>query len=206
MWPRSDPLAAEVSKCTFKPAVTGDKALTQFRRIAKSGDDAQAESSVAAPAAVAAPRGPVFDRLYLSSKVSAAELESARVAVVASQLAECTFKPDLARSKRTAGAILGSRPDADGAADPFARLYTQATERQERKVKAIEEAAKAAACPFSPEISEVSRRITESMRDSATGDLPRHLLLYEDGLQRQQVRGRSRSKSSTSSWGPIWLH
>ena len=135
----------------------------------------------------------MFDRLYSSSKVSAADLESARIAVAASQLAECTFHPDIARSKRSATAsgvrssIGGSGAGGEDSEDPFSRLYKHAAERQQRKVKAIEEATEATSFPFSPEISEVSRRITESMRDSATGDLPRHLLLYEDGLQRQQA-------------------
>jgi hypothetical protein len=152
------------------------------------------DAAPAPPSALAASRSlPVFDRLYATSKLTAAELDAARLAYAAAQLAECTFQPSTERSKRSAQmmglrTVEGSSPEAAELPDTFSRLYKDATERSLKKSKAVEEARETQACPFSPEISEVSRRITESMRDAATGDLPRHLLLYEDGLQRQQVR------------------
>jgi hypothetical protein len=167
----------------------GDKELSQFKRLIKTDDRSDATATATESSQIPSR---VFDRLYASSKLTATELQTARLAYAASQLAECSFQPSTERSKRSAQlmglrAVDGSSPEGTALPDTFSRLYKDAAERNLKKIKAVEVAQGTEACPFSPEISEVSRRITESMRDATAGDLPRHVLLYEDGLQRQQV-------------------
>ncbi|RYG51271.1 hypothetical protein EON67_03705 [archaeon] len=161
------------SSLTFKPATTPSRVRSHL------------ESSSAMSGSV-----PVYERLSMSAQKKRAELDAARKRKEDTERATCTFKPNLSASKHSARLVGISSSDHDrsveGSSDPYTRLYAHALERVQRLQE--EPRPEDLGCTFKPAISSVSRRISETMRDPSTVDLPRHYMLYEDGLQKQQAR------------------
>lgn len=106
-------------------------------------------------------------------------------------------------------AAAGKSTVLGGPGDAHSRLYLNALERAERlrQAKLLADKAEEEECSFRPAISEGSRRIADGATGGSSsgesgdaGDnnkgsagkqhhhIPRHLLLYEDGLVRQQAR------------------
>lgn len=175
----SDPEAREAAKHEFQPHIN-----TAYKSEAPASTEK------------------VYDRLYAASREREEGLALARVRLEELKLADCSFMPDVTVSKAsgkgvgvgTVQAPVEGEEAAAAALNPFDRLYAHALERAQRL--AVAPSASDLECTFKPHISAVSRKITEGARDPSTADLPRHLMLYEDGLQRQQARGSAEANQN----------
>jgi hypothetical protein len=174
----------EWEQSTFKPQILGASPLR--KPAAGSPDQATPEGRPAS----------AHSRLYEQGKAHVAAMEARRAEEEAARLAACTFSPDTTASKASAarmGLVLesaGGEGGGEGGSGakpaPHERLYAHARERQERMK--VQPSALELGCTFAPAISAVSRRLTERMHEPDTADLPRHELLYMDGLQKQHAR------------------
>jgi hypothetical protein len=211
--------ARVASDLTFRPRVNAGVLGTEAETAAAAAAGGAAEEGAAGGAAAAADaaRGKagkeaVFSRLYQGGRAHEEALAAAQAKAEADALAACTFRPDTAKSRKSARRLgmaageggeggEGGSPAGAASGDAHLRLYEQARERTERLRQQAAAAAAGSEHSFKPRISLGSRRLTEGMRHAEEGgggglggsDLPRHLLLYEDGLQRQQARAAAES-------------
>lgn len=213
--------ARVASDMTFRPRVNagvlGTEAETAAAAAAAGGaaEEGAAGGAAAAdgtsPARGKAGKEAVFSRLYQGGRAHEEALAAAQAKAEADALAACTFRPDTAKSRKSARRLgmaageggeggEGASPAGAASGDAHLRLYEQARERTERLRQQAAAAAAGSEPSFKPRISLGSRRLTEGLRHAEEGggglggsDLPRHLLLYEDGLQRQQARAAAES-------------